>query len=54
MLVYWPEWAKLEKENAKSLGEWILQDIIYHWGLLLKIVTDNGFAFLKALAYLEK
>ena len=53
-LVYWPEWAQLEKENVKSLGEWILWDIIYHWGLLLEIVTDNGPAFLKALAYLEK
>ena len=54
MLVYWPEWAKLEKENAKSLGKWILWDIVYCWGLLLEIVTDNGPAFLKALAYLEK
>ena len=53
-LVYWPEWAKLKKENVKSLGEWILWDIIYHWGLLLEIVTDNGPAFPKALAYLEK
>jgi hypothetical protein len=53
-LVYWPEWAKLAKENAKSLGDWILRDIIFRWGLLLEIVTDNGSAFLKALAYLEK
>ena len=29
-------------------------DIIYCWGLLLEIVTDNGPAFLKALTYLEK
>lgn len=53
-LVYWPEWTMLRKENGKSLGQWILQDIIYRWGLLLEIVTDNGPAFLKALAYLEK
>ena len=53
-LIYWPEWAMLHKENAKALGNQILQDIIYHWGLLLEIVTDNGLAFLKALAYLEK
>lgn len=53
-LVYWPEWAMLRKETGKSLGEWILRDIIYRWGLLLEIVTDNGPAFLKALAYLEK
>ena len=53
-LVYWPEWMMLRKENAKSLGQWILQDILHRWGLLLKIVMDNGLAFLKALAYLEK
>ena len=53
-LIYWPEWAKLAKENAKSLGDQILHDIIFHWGLLLEIVTDNSPAFLKALAYLEK
>jgi hypothetical protein len=53
-LVYWPEWSMLRKETGKSLGQWILQDIIYRWGLLLEIVTDNGPAFLKALAYLEK
>ena len=41
-------------ENAKSLARWILHDIIYRWGLLLEIVTDNGPAFLKALKYLEK
>ena len=44
----------LAKENAVTLGKWILHDIIYHWGLLLEIVTDNGPAFLKALTYLEK
>ena len=53
-LIYWPEWAMLHSENAKSLAKWILHDIIYRWGLLLEIVTDNGPAFLKALKYLEK
>ena len=53
-LIYWPEWAMLQTENAKSLARWILHDIIYRWGLLLEIVTDNGPAFLKALKYLEK
>jgi len=53
-LIYWPEWAMLRAENAKSLAHWILHDIIYRWGLLLEIVTDNGPAFLKALKYLEK
>ena len=42
------------KKNTVALGKWILHDIIYHWGLLLEIVTNNGPAFLKALTYLEK
>ena len=53
-LIYWPEWAMLITENAKSLARWILHDIIYRWGLLLVIVTDNGPAFLKALKHLEE
>ena len=53
-LIYWPEWAMLRKENARALGNWILHDIIYRWGLLLEIVTDNGPAFIEVLAYLEK
>ena len=44
----------LAKENAVTLGKWILHDIIYHWGLLLEIVTNNGPAFLKVLTYMEK
>ena len=46
-LIYWPEWAMLIKENAAALGKWILHDIIYRWGLLLEIVTNNGPAFSK-------
>ena len=44
----------LRKENARALGNWILHDIIYRWGLLLEIVMDNGPMFIKVLAYLEK
>ena len=40
-LIYWPEWAMLAKENAVTLGKWILHDIIYCWGLLLEIITDK-------------
>jgi hypothetical protein len=53
-LISWLEWAMLQKETGKSLGNWILWDIIYRWGLIREIVTDNGPAFLKALTYLEK
>ena len=53
-LIYWPEWIMLRAENAKAIGLWILHDIIYRWGLLLEIVTDNRAAFLAALRWLEK
>jgi hypothetical protein len=44
----------LQKETGESLENWILWDVIYQWGLIREIVTNNGPAFLKALAYLEK
>ena len=53
-LTHWPEWDLLRQETGKTLANWILNNIIYRWGLLLEIVTDNGPAFLKALSHLEK
>lgn len=44
----------LHKETAKTLATFILHNIIYRWGTLLEIVTDNGAPFVKALSYLEK
>jgi hypothetical protein len=44
----------LRKETAKTLANFILRDIIYRWGTLLEIVTDNGTAFVKAMDYLAK
>ena len=53
-LTHWPEWEMLRKETAKTLATFILRNIIYRWGTLLEIVTDNGAPFVKALAYLAK
>ena len=53
-LTHWPEWEMLRKETAKSLATFILHNIIYRWGTLLEIVTDNGAPFVKALGYLAK
>ena len=53
-LTHWPEWEMLRKETAKSIATFILQNIIYRWGTLLEIVTDNGAPFVKALGYLSK
>jgi hypothetical protein len=53
-LTHWPEWEMLRKETAKSLAHFILHNIIYRWGTLQEIVTDNGAAFVKAMEYLSK
>lgn len=51
-LTHWPEWDMLQKETAKSLTNFILHNIIYRWGTLLEIITDNGAPFIKAMGYL--
>ena len=53
-LTHWPEWEMLRKESAKLLTTFILHNIIYNWGTLLEIITDNGAPFIKALDYLAK
>ena len=53
-LAYYPEFRMLRKENARTLGDWVFEDIICRWGSLAEIVTDNGPAFIAALEYLAK
>ena len=53
-LTHWPEWEMLRKESAKTIATFILRNLIYRWGTLLEIVTDNGGPFVKALSYLAK
>jgi hypothetical protein len=53
-LTHWPEWEMLRKETAKNIATFILRNIIYRWGTLIEIVTDNGAPFVKALTYLAK
>ena len=53
-LTHWPEWEMLWQETAMSLACFILNNIIYRWGTLLEIVTDNGAPFVKAMDYLAK
>ncbi|KXN87856.1 hypothetical protein AN958_07865 [Leucoagaricus sp. SymC.cos] len=42
------------KENARSIGQWLFEDIICRWGGLVKIVTDNGVPFKKAIKWLKE
>ena len=53
-LTHYPEFRMLRKENAKSIRDWLFEDILCRWGGLSEIITDNGGPFVKASEYLEK
>ena len=53
-LSHFPEFRKLRAETAVTLGDWLFEDVICRWGALSEIITDNGQAFIKAVAYLAK
>ena len=53
-LTHYPKYHVLHTETAKTIGDWIFDDILCRWGALSEIVTDNGPAFVKALDYLGK
>ena len=50
----WMESRALREENTKSIGQWLFEDIICRWGSLVKIVTDNGAPFKKAVKWIEE
>src|SRR5882724_8024994 len=50
----WPKWCPLQKENKKTLGDFIFEDILCQWGGIAEIVTDNGPAFIAAARYLSE
>ena len=53
-LSLWMESRALREENAKSIGQWLFENIICRWGSLVKIVTDNGTPFKKAVKWIEE
>ena len=53
-LAHFPKYHSLCAETAKTIGDWIFEDILCRWDTLCEIITNNGPAFIKALAYLEK
>ena len=53
-LTHYPEFCMLRKETAQALGDWIFQDILCRWGVLVEIVSDNSKPFVAALGYIEK
>ena len=53
-LAHFPEYCPLHAETTKAIRDWIFEDILFQWGTLCEIVTDDGPAFVKVLTYLEK
>jgi hypothetical protein len=53
-LTNYPEFCMLCKETVQTLGNWIFQDVLCHWGMLVEIVSDNGKPFVAVLTYLKK
>jgi hypothetical protein len=53
-LSLWVEAKALRKEDARSIGSWLFEDVICRWGCLVKIVTDNSSPFRKAVKWIEE
>jgi len=53
-LFSYPEWYMLWHKNSCTLGSFVFEDILYYWGEVKEIVTDNGPAFVQAVEYLLK
>lgn len=53
-LIHFPEWSMLRHESSKTVGEWIRRDLVFRYGCLVEIVTDNGPPIVKAIEYLAK
>nr|GAT44250.1 predicted protein [Mycena chlorophos] len=52
-LTRYPEARGIREQNAKSIGMFLLEDVICRWGCPRWIVTDNGAPFLAAVKWLE-
>src|SRR5882724_2081114 len=50
----WAESCPLQKENEKTLSNFIFEDILCRWGGVAEVVTDNGPAFVAAAGYLSE
>nr|GAT42396.1 predicted protein [Mycena chlorophos] len=49
----YPEARAIREQNAKSVGMFLLEDVICRWGCPHWIVTDNGTPFVAAMKWLE-
>jgi hypothetical protein len=54
LLSSYPEHQKLQKENRSTIGTFIFEEILCHWGVLEEIITDNSPVFIEALNWLAE
>ena len=52
-LMHYPEFQCLRKETPQAIRDWIFQDVLFHWGTQVEIVSDNRKPFVTALQYIE-
>ena len=53
-LTLWIEGRPVRDEKARTLTNWMFEDILHRWGSLREIVTDNGSSYYAATAWLEE
>jgi len=53
-LTSWMEGRPARDEKARTIANWLFEDIICRWGCLVEIITDNGSAYRAATAWLEQ
>lgn len=51
-LTSYPKYCILCNKTAKTLGDFIFEDILCRWGALYEIVSNTGMAFVAALKIL--
>ena len=54
MLSGWPEGITARNESARTIGLFLLHEVFCRWGVIPKILTDNGSAFKAAIAWLKE
>jgi hypothetical protein len=49
----WVEARAVTKENMRTVGKWLLEDVLCRWGIVWLIVTDNAPLWLAAVQWLS-
>jgi hypothetical protein len=54
VLSSWLEGRALKEETARTIAQWLFEEIIMRWGCIREILTDNSPVFTAAVKWLEK